>query len=315
MASPSSKRRLYTSLGIAALVLWSTTVALGRSLGEQLGPLTSASVIYLLGGVLGCVHLVLARQGIAAIRSMRVRYLLGCGGLFALYMACLYGGLGLATTRHQAMQVGLLNYLWPMLTLLLSVPILKMRATALLVPGALIATAGVFLGTMPRGASGLQIAQAGVFAHYLPYLLGIAAAISWALYSTLSRRWAGHSRGGAVPIFMLGTGVLLAVARLVSAEHPNWTGRAVRELLFLAISTNLAYAFWEQAMRRGDLVFVAACSYLTPLLSTGVSSLYLGVVPGIRLWIGCLLVILGATTCKLALREPPTRPIANQRDV
>jgi drug/metabolite transporter (DMT)-like permease len=302
-------------LGIASIVLWSTTVALGRSLGEQLGSLTSASAIYLLGGMLGCAHLTLSPGGMATARSLGVRYLLGCGGLFALYMVCLYGGLGSADTRHQAMQVGLLNYLWPMFTLLFSVPVLGMRATVLLVPGALIGTAGVFLATIPNTALDAQPIQENAPLDGLPYLLGIAAAVSWALYSTLSRKWAGQGQGGAVPLFMLGTGILLAAARLVWTERPAWSGRAVRELLFLAISTNLAYVFWEQAMRKGDLVLVAACSYLTPLLSTLISSLYLGVMPGTRLWIGCVLVILGATTCRLALREPTAQSIANQHDV
>lgn len=300
----NTPKGLYTGLGIVSIALWSTTVALGRSLGEQLGPLTSASTIYLLGGLFGCGYLALNARARAAIRSMDARYLLGCGGLFALYMACLYGGLGLARTRHQAMQVGLLNYLWPMLTLLFSIPVLRMRPTLLLVPGALIGTVGVFLVTMPGTSLDVYDVQRNAMRNVLPYVLGVAAAISWALYSTLSRRWAGNSQGGAVPLFMLSTGLLLALARLFSPEGTVWTGRAVRELLFLAISTNLAYAFWEQAMRKGDLVLVAACSYLTPLLSTVISSLYLGVVPGTRLWIGCILVIGGAATCKIALREP-----------
>lgn len=42
---------------------------------------------------------------------------------------------------------------------------------------------------------------------------------------------------------------------------------------------------------------------LTPLFSTLISTLYLGAAAGIRLWIGCVLVIAGAITCRLAVRE------------
>jgi drug/metabolite transporter (DMT)-like permease len=296
-------RALSTGLGIAAILLWSTTVALGRSLSERLGPLSSASTIYLLGGTLGGVYLAMRPKARAGIRSLSTRYILGCGCLFALYMLSLYGALGLARDRHQALQVGLLNYLWPMLTLLFSVPILRMRATTLLLPGALVGTLGVFLVTMPPGTVSWHYLQANLVQSGLPYVLGTSAAVSWGLYSTLSRRWASSSQGGAVPIFMLGTGLLLMAIRLVFPERPVWTGRAMGELLFLALSTNLAYVFWEQAMRKGDLVLVAACSYLTPLLSTVVSSLYLGIVPGARLWVGCALIIAGAVTCKLAIQE------------
>jgi len=47
-------------------------------------------------------------------------------------------------------------------------------------------------------------------------------------------------------------------------------------------------------MRRGNVVLVAALSYLTPFFSTLVSSFYLGVDPKNTIWIGCTLIILGS---------------------
>jgi drug/metabolite transporter (DMT)-like permease len=296
-------RRLDTSLGLAAILLWSTTVAFGRSLGEQIGPLTTASLIYLLGGALGCAVLLLSGE-LPALRVLPRRYLYGCGGLFVLYMASLYLGLGLARTRVQVLQVGLLNYLWPTLTVLLSVPVLRLRAGPLLLPGAILATAGILLATGAGAARGQPLGgTADATWAGLPYLLGLSAALSWALYSTLSRRWAGAASGQAVPLFMLCTGLLLGLARLLSAEPARWSARAGAELAYMVVGSNLAYAFWDRAMRRGDIVFVAAASLFTPLLSTLVSTLYLGARPGPRLWIGCALVIAGAVACKSQVHE------------
>jgi drug/metabolite transporter (DMT)-like permease len=168
------------------------------------------------------------------------------------------------------------------------------------------ATAGVFLATTQGQPLDWSSFYGNLTQNSLPYLLGVTAAISWALYSTLSRRWASDTPGGAVYLFMLSTGLILGLARLFFPETTRWTGRAVAELLYMVIGSNLAYAFWERAMRRGDIVLVAACSYFTPLLSTIVSILYLGVTAGWRLWIGCALVIAGAATCKLTVREPQT---------
>jgi drug/metabolite transporter (DMT)-like permease len=104
---------------------------------------------------------------------------------------------------------------------------------------------------------------------------------------------------------MLATGIVLGISRAFVAEPTQWNTKAAMEVLWLALASNLAYLFWDRAMRNGDIVLVAACSYFTPLLSTTVSSLYLGVTPGARLWIGCALVIAGAIICKLALKAPP----------
>jgi len=278
-------------------------------LSEQVGTLTGASLIYLLGGVVGCSYQAVSGRFVT-LKSLNPRYVFGCGSLFVLYIACIYTALGLAQTRSQVLEVGLMNYLWPMLTVLLSVPILGFVASPALIPGALMATTGVFLATTQGQPLSWPSFTSNLTQNSLPYLLGATAAISWALYSTLSRRWAsdtgprGGGTGGAVYLFMLSTGLILGLARLFAHETTQWTWRAAAELLYMAIGSNLAYAFWERAMRRGDIVFVAACSYFTPLLSTIVSILYLGALAGWRLWIGCALVIAGAATCKLAVREP-----------
>jgi len=47
-------------------------------------------------------------------------------------------------------------------------------------------------------------------------------------------------------------------------------------------------------MRKGDVVLVVSCSYLTPFLATAVGCIYLWVVPGVKLWLGCLLIIGGS---------------------
>ena len=335
-----------TLLGLVALLFWSTTVAVGRSLTEQLGSLTAASLIYLLGGLLGSGYRILsgrlggshvARTGQRAtsrrlvrseqgsrgplsaaldrlklsISSYPPRYLLGCGSLFLLYMGCLYGGLGLAGDRHQVLEVGLLNYLWPTLTLLFSVLILKMKARISLVPGALVATAGVFLAMSQGQDLSIPFFRENLTSNVTPYILGLMGALFWALYSTLSRKWGGVADSRAVPLFMLGTGITLGLAGILSSEHPSWTGRAVAELLYMAIVQSMAYVFWDRAMRKGDIVLVASCSYLAPLLSTIIACLYLGVVTGLRLWIGCGLVILGAIVCKLSLRQDSRQPVCS----
>ena len=301
-----SSETLNTILGIVAIVLWGTTIAFARSLTEQIGPITSVSLIYLIGGTFGCGYLIARGKLRENFTSLNPQYLLGCGGLFVLYMVCFYLAIGLATNRSQVLEVGLVNYLWPMLTLLVSVQILKMRASIFLVPGAIVATTGVFLATTQNQPISWQSFQTNLTQNCTPYILALIAAVSWALYSTLSRKWAGDADNGAVSVFMLATGVILGLARLFSPEQTNWTGRAVLELFYMAIGPNLAYVFWERAMRKGDIILVASCSYLTPFLSTVISCCYLGVLAGVKLWVGCVLIIAGAIVCKLSVKEETT---------
>ncbi|MFO7956559.1 MAG: aromatic amino acid DMT transporter YddG [Candidatus Brocadiia bacterium] len=304
MSAESRPTTRYTLLGVLAILFWSVTVGVARSLSEQLGTTTTASAVLLGGGVMGCAWLVVSGRWRSLRRTPRL-YLFGCGGLFVAYMLFIYLAIGLAQTRRQAIGAGIINYLWPGLTLLFSVPLLGKKARLWVVPGALLAFAG----------AGLAGAQAEVFtwAAFLrdlasgstPYLLALGAAVTWGLYSNLSRRWGEGTETGAVPVFLLVSGLLMLGVRFLFGEQQTWSLRTGLELAYMAVfPALLAYMFWDVAMRRGNVVLVAAFSYVTPVLSVAFSCVYLGVEPGVKLILACLLVVAGAVTCKLSVREP-----------
>jgi drug/metabolite transporter (DMT)-like permease len=289
-----SLRKLSTGGGIGAIVLWSTTFAFARSLSEQVGPLTAGAAAYLIGGVFSVIRLGRAGKPFSRILKLPRQYLLGCGCFFLLYTAAIYVAVGLAKDREQVLEVALINYLWPTLTILFSLPLLKMRSTFWLVPGTALALVGVFL-VVTQGA---HVTWNSWWEHLLKnpaaYVLALVAAVSWALYSNLTRRWSEPDGDGAVDLFVPATGLVLLAMRLVVTEPTGWSLRTVAEASGLGIVTMLAYVLWEVAMRKGDLLFVAACSYFTPFLSTLVSCAYLKVSPSPKLWIGCLLLVSGS---------------------
>jgi drug/metabolite transporter (DMT)-like permease len=304
---PHRGERSSTGAGFAAIILWATTIAVGRSVTEQIGPLTTGALVYLVGGLLGSVYLLARGRFLFTFRTLSKRYLIGCGSLFVLNMLGMYLAIGLAADRAQVLEVGLVNYLWPMLTMVASVVLLRLRATVFLIPGALAATAGIFLTVTQSSSVTWESFQRNVADNQVAYGAALMAAITWALYSVLSRKWAANDEGEAVPIFMLATGVILGVARLLHPEEARWTISCVADLAYLATGPNLAYFLWEHAMRKGDIVLVTSASYFTPFLSTLISCAYLGVTAGMQLWAGCGLIIAGAAICKWAVREDEDR--------
>ena len=297
-----SQENLNTIFGILAILFWGTTIAFSRSLTEQLGPLTAASWIYLLSGIWSCIYLISKPGGIKKTFQLPILYLIGCGTLFIFYMVCLYLAVGLAFSREQVIEVSIINYLWPGLTLVFSLPILHKKGRITLIPGMVLAFSGFYLATVESGMFSWEVFKGNFQVSYLPYLLAFMAAISWGLYSNLVRRWAGHTEGGAVPIFLLFTGLILTVIRFMSPEESYWTTRVIFELLYMSVfPTFLAYLFWDRAMRKGKIILVASLSYFTPLLSIIISSLYLQVAVKTNLWMACALVIVGAVICKFSI--------------
>lgn len=296
-------RHLYTSAGFGALVLWSSTVAVGRSIAHQLGPLTAATLAFALAGAgAWLIHSLSTRAPGAHRRVQPLQWLLR-GLLFAAYQACLYLALGWATSHAQAIELGLVNYLWPALTVVGLVLILRVRARPWLWPAVAVATLGVLLAMTQGGSVSPLSFVRHALSNPAAYFLALLAAAAWALYSVLTRRWAAGADARSILDYLILTAIVLGVLRLGVVEQCHWSLRALVELLFLAIATPLAYILWDLAMRRGDIVLVTSASYLTPLLSTLISTLYLGVAAGPQLWVGAVLVVLGAVACRLALRS------------
>jgi drug/metabolite transporter (DMT)-like permease len=303
---PRSSSTISTALGFVAIACWSTSIAFASSLKDRLGPMTAGAAVFMFAGVVGCGVQAIQKGGLRRVLRMPRAYLWGCGAIFVIYEVSLYLALGAVPhdRPEQVFEVGVINYLWPGLTLVFSVPILKRRARLWLVPGMMIAFIGVLLAmSQDRPLSWSGLAESMRSSPAL-YLLAFVAAVTWGLYSVLTRKWAGSSNDTAVPLFFLATGVACCLLRLVVHEKSTWGWPAVLELSFMALVPNLlAYSMWDFAMRRGRIILVAAFSYLIPVFSTAVTSFYMKQRPTASLWIACAMVVAGAVLCKLSIQD------------
>ena len=112
------EKKRATTIGFAAIILWSTMVGLIRGVSEGLGAVGGAAMIYSLSGLL-----LIFTVGFPNLRQIPRRYLLAGSVLFVSYEICLALSLGYAASRQQAIEVGMVNYLWPSLTILFAIPV------------------------------------------------------------------------------------------------------------------------------------------------------------------------------------------------
>lgn len=293
----SSSPQRATAIGLTAILLWSTSVGLIRTITEIFGPTGGAALLYSATALLLCLT-----RGLPRWRTMPKGWLCGAGLLFVSYEIALATSLGLAVTRQQALEIGMINYLWPSLTILLAIPLNGQRWRVWLWPGLLLALGGIIwvLG----GDSGLQPALLwrNISQQPLAYGLALYAAISWALYNNLTRRYARGSNG--VTLFFLATAVALWAGLLLSPQAINWAPppRAWLEIALMAGFVACAYSAWDWGIQHGNLSLLAAASYFTPVLSSLLASLWLGITPGLVFWQGVLMVTLGSLICWRATR-------------
>ena len=305
MPVPDRRTAGGTALGLVAILCWGMSVAFTREVAEGFGAMSGMALAYAAGGGLGCVwQMATGRFGRAL--AMPRAYHLVCGGLMVAYGLCYSLAIGLARDRQTVLEIGILNYLWPGLSMLLAVPILRRRARPLLVPGVAIAFAGAALAVGQGGGFSWAAFGRNLLSASAAHVLALAGAVLWALYSNFNTRLAAHADGEAAPLHLVAMGAGLAVLRLATGEHGAWHPDAA-SWCFLAATALLpcllGYLFWDIAMRRGHLAVVVPASYATPLISTLLAGVVLGVRVGGAIWLACGLVIGGAVLCRLAVQE------------
>jgi len=238
-----------TCAALGAILLWGTLATFGVAL-SHLPPLF----------LTGCALIIGALPGLPHVRQWRVplpTLLLGLGGLFGFHFL-LFTALRFAPP----VEANLVNYLWPLLIVLL---------TPLLLPGWRLAPRHVAGATIGFGGAALAIGAAPTT--FTPTALlgfGFAAgsAIVWACYSLLTRRVPMFS-SWAIGGFAFASGVLaLILHRLFEAPPALRDGDAWKLLLLGLGPMGTAFYLWDIAMKRGDPRVIGVLAYATPLLST-----------------------------------------------
>lgn len=296
-----------TLFGILAVLFWSTAAAFTRTLSEDLGMFTAATCVYCIAGTLAVVTQIRHQGGVSQFKNVPRRYWLICGSLFTIYVICAYLSVSLAQTREQVMVVILIKFQWPLLSLLLTIPILKKRASSWLAAGVALSFAGIAIANIGSKVTDFESFLAGISGSALPYIIGMVAAVAWAFYSNFSRKLVGDSEGGA-SFFILVTGLILAIMRLFIHEDSHWSLSTAGQLFYQAVFTSfLATLLWDAAMRKGKVVIVLVASNFLPLIATFVSMLLLGVTPTPFVWLGAVMIVAGTFWSKRCF-EVPAQP-------
>ncbi|MED7666222.1 drug/metabolite DMT transporter permease [Pseudomonas moraviensis subsp. stanleyae] len=285
-----------TACGLVAIVLWSTAAGLIRGVSEHFGPLGGAAMIYSLGAIL-----LLGFLGRPHVRSTSKLYLVLGSALFVAYEVCLSLALGFASDRHQAIELGVVNYLWPCLTVVLAIVMNGQKTRWLIIPGSALAIFGILWVVSGKGLSLPGIAS-NVQSNPLSYSLALACAITFALYCNVTRRYA-DGQNLVVLFFALTSVVLWSKWYLSDEQIPAFTWENSVELLAAGIAMAGGYALWNVGILRGNLTLLATASYSAPVLSSAFAAVWLGVSLQLQFWQGAVLVTAGSLMCWHATRQ------------
>jgi len=288
-----------TFIGVLASVLWSVVVALIRSITDQVGATAGAALIYSFAAVLLIIH----GRGLG-LRKITPRYFIIGGTLFVSYEVCLALAIGQSSSPTQAIEVSILNYLWPPLTAVLAVFVLKKPAKWLLWPGLFCSLWGVYTVLSGTAAPDLSAVTERIASHPTVYLLAFLGAIFWSLYCVATPTLT-QGKSSSVTAFFAATAIVLWT-KYILEDAPSFSLSlgVLSEITCASLAIGLGYAFWNIGLQRGNVTLLAGLSYFTPVLSSVFASIYLSTQLNQSFWMGALMVSFGSILGWVATRNP-----------
>jgi drug/metabolite transporter (DMT)-like permease len=266
---------------LGAIALWATLAVLGVSLAH-LPPFLLTGLALVIGSV----------PAWPRVREWRVppsTLALGIYGLFAYHFL-----LFMALRTAPAVEANLVNYLWPLLIVVLAPVVL--RGFTLHLRHVLAALAG-FAGAAIAILGGRDAGGTWSWG----YALALGAAFIWSTYSLMTRRVTPFPTS-AIGLFGLVSGLL---ALGCHAMFEPAAQLAPRDWLLLVVvglgPLGAAFFLWDKALKLGDPRQIGILSYITPFASTLLLMLVTHRMPTWSILVSALLII-GAAI--VGTREP-----------
>jgi drug/metabolite transporter (DMT)-like permease len=257
---------------LGAIALWSTLASLGLALGH-VPPFLLTGLALVIGSIPAWP---LARQWRVPASTLA----LGVYGLFGFHFL-----LFIALRHAPPVEANLVNYLWPLLIVVLApwlLPGMKLRAAH--VVAAIAGFAGAAIAILGAGATASGGWSWG-------YVAALASAFIWSTYSLLTRRVAPFPTA-AIGLFGLMSGVLSLLCHWVleapaALQMRDWGLIAVMGLGPLGA----AFFLWDRALKLGDPRQIGVLSYVTPLASTVLLMVVSGQAMSWSILVAALLII------------------------
>jgi drug/metabolite transporter (DMT)-like permease len=239
---------------LGAIFLWASLASLATLL-SNVPPFLLTGIGLIIGALVSLPSL---RSGITPWKIPAKTLLIGVYGLFGYHFM-----LFLALQTAPAVEANLVNYLWPLLIVLLSPIFTKsLSLNFRYVLAALSGFAGAVLAITSGGSRfGFSSIEVG-------YFFALAAAVIWATYSLATTK-VPRFPTPAIGLFALVSGVLAIGAHFLFEPAASISTADWLLLLVLGVGPlGGAFYLWDAALKIGDPRRIGLLAFLTPLLST-----------------------------------------------
>lgn len=269
-----------------SILLWSTTATVTKLL---LGSLNSMQIL-VVGSFLAFAFLLiinLIKGNLKELKKYKIKdYIQIAGiGVFGTFLYNLFLYLGINTL--QASQAFIINYLWPIMTVVFACIILKEKITTKKIFAIIISFVGVIIVTANGDLFNLE-KNSIIGASYC-----ILAAVSYGLFSVLNKK-KNYNKYLSMMLYYLVSFIISLIYIIISKNIFEIQVNQLLGLFWIGIFTSAtAFTSWALALEKGDTAKISNLAYITPFLSLIWTSLLLKEDFSIYSVIGLIVIVLG----------------------
>ncbi|MGE8539939.1 aromatic amino acid DMT transporter YddG [Acinetobacter sp. ANC 3813] len=286
-------KNLATLIGFSAILQWSAIVGLLKRISSNIGPDYAVTFMYSFSAV---ILLIVFR--IPNLRAMPKAYLIFATLLFVIYELCFSYAIALAQTPQQAIEISLVNYLWPSMTIAALILFKELKFNLFVLLGLAVSLSGIVIIQTGNGSFSWSTVFQNIMVNPVSYLLAFVGAALWALYCVITKKYSqGHN---PIALFFVVITIVLWLKMYFLHGLPTLPPIQTDTMAYmfaLSLVTALGYAAWNIGIIKGNITFLVTLSYFSPLISSVFSMLILQTSLAAAFWHGAILVTLGSFIC------------------
>jgi drug/metabolite transporter (DMT)-like permease len=230
-------------------------------------------------------------------KQISKKYLIFGTILFVAYEVCFSFAIAYSQTARQAIEISIVNYLWPSLTVLAFVIFKELKFNFLIILGLMLSIFGIVFIQTGSGDFSLNSLVDNFHSNPLSYILAFAGAIIWAFYCVLTKKLSNGQN--PISIFFVGVALTLWLKLLVSGHFaiPSMDIPALLPLLVASAAMGFGYAAWNIGIIHGNITVLVVASYFTPIISSILAMFVLQTQLSMSFWQGTAMVTAGSFIC------------------
>ena len=285
-----------TLIGLIAPFMWGASVSLIRTIAENFGIAQGQFLLYIVAAT--------ALFFIVGVPKFdRIPWQYKTIGLVTANLSsiCFCLSLYFSNGGTQTMEVGMVNYLWPTITIVFAILFNGQKARWWIAPGAVLSFCGIYW-ILGNGQVAIDSFVEHIKLNPVSYILALGSALTWSAFSSMTRAWSKGENLSTV-VFFFDILIFGSFWAMGVGGSPEITLFGVLNVVLGGLAMGFAYAAWTHGMSYGNITVLAIASYFTPVLSCLFASVWIGAELTLSFWLGVAMVVTGSLLCWHATKK------------